>query len=383
MLLTVPNYYNRFQCIADKCPDTCCAGWSIVIDKKSKKKYKKYKGDFAGRMHNSINWLEGTFKQYEKRCAFLNDENLCDLYAEVGPDYLCKTCKRYPRHIEEFEDVREISLSLSCPEVAKIILSNEKKVKYLSKEKECEVEEYDDFDYFLFTKLMDVRDFAIDILQKRDLSIYERMGIVLGFVHDMQSRIDNGELFEIDNLLKKYQKDTSLEKLCKKLAGYSSREIERFEIMNEAMGCLDALEVLDDNWTDMINQYRKILYNNGYESYNKYQKEFSEYYKGKEYEYEQLAVYFVFTYFCGAVYDEDAYSKMKLALMSTMILRELDVAIWVNNEGKFSIEDQINICYKYSREVEHSDENLNLLEEIMCKEPVFKLEKMLIALMSV
>ena len=32
MLNTVPDYYKKFSCIADKCPDTCCAGWEIVVD---------------------------------------------------------------------------------------------------------------------------------------------------------------------------------------------------------------------------------------------------------------------------------------------------------------------------------------------------------------
>lgn len=41
---------------------------------------------------------------------------------------LCDTCRNYPRHIEEFEDLREISLSLSCPEAASILLSQKEKV---------------------------------------------------------------------------------------------------------------------------------------------------------------------------------------------------------------------------------------------------------------
>ena len=40
MKYTVPDYYQDFECIAGDCPDTCCAGWQIVIDKKSQKKYK-------------------------------------------------------------------------------------------------------------------------------------------------------------------------------------------------------------------------------------------------------------------------------------------------------------------------------------------------------
>lgn len=46
MQYTIPDYYKEFTCIADKCEDTCCAGWKIVIDKKSLNKYKHVKGKF-------------------------------------------------------------------------------------------------------------------------------------------------------------------------------------------------------------------------------------------------------------------------------------------------------------------------------------------------
>ena len=46
MQYTIPDYYKEFTCIADKCEDTCCAGWQIVIDKKSLNKYKHVKGKF-------------------------------------------------------------------------------------------------------------------------------------------------------------------------------------------------------------------------------------------------------------------------------------------------------------------------------------------------
>ena len=41
MQITRPDYYKEFTCIADVCPDTCCAGWQIVIDEKSLKKYRR------------------------------------------------------------------------------------------------------------------------------------------------------------------------------------------------------------------------------------------------------------------------------------------------------------------------------------------------------
>ena len=36
-----PDYYDEFSCIGGACPDTCCSGWQIVIDKESQDRYKK------------------------------------------------------------------------------------------------------------------------------------------------------------------------------------------------------------------------------------------------------------------------------------------------------------------------------------------------------
>ena len=139
MRYTEPNYFDSFQCAAGECPDTCCAGWQIVIDKETLKKYTKMSGEFGRVIKKKINWFTGTFRQdKEKRCAFLNESNLCDLYLHEGESGFCKTCRLYPRHIEEFEGVREIALSISCPEVARILMEREKPVTFLTYEKEKE-----------------------------------------------------------------------------------------------------------------------------------------------------------------------------------------------------------------------------------------------------
>ena len=162
MEIRVPHYYKKFECTADKCPDTCCAGWQIVIDEETLEKYHKFEGAFGNRLANSIDWREGVFKQYEdKRCAFLDENNLCDIYTEAGPEMFCRTCKSYPRHFEEFENVREISLAMSCPEAAKLILEPKEPVTFITTEKRYKEEIYDEFNFFLYSKLVDAREIII------------------------------------------------------------------------------------------------------------------------------------------------------------------------------------------------------------------------------
>ena len=52
MKIRVPDYYDEFKCIADKCTDTCCAGWQVDVDDKSFAYYKTIKGEFGDRLHS-------------------------------------------------------------------------------------------------------------------------------------------------------------------------------------------------------------------------------------------------------------------------------------------------------------------------------------------
>ena len=97
-----PHFYDKFVCTAGDCPDSCCAGWQIMIDETSLERYGNEKSEFGTRLRNSIDWDEECFYQNNRRCAFLNEENLCDLYKALGPDSLCDTCRMYPRHTGDF-----------------------------------------------------------------------------------------------------------------------------------------------------------------------------------------------------------------------------------------------------------------------------------------
>jgi len=371
MLYTVPDYYKEFTCVAEECEDTCCAGWQIVIDEKSKRKYKNVQGDFRKKLLRSINWKEGVFKQSkDKRCAFLNENNLCDMYTALGSRSLCKTCRLYPRHIEEFEGIREISLSLSCPEVAKILLSKKEPVKFISFEREGE-EEYEDFDLLLYSKLADAREVMIEILQDRELPIELRAGLVLAIAHDMQGRINREEIFGCDEVLDKYQTEAAEVFVSKKIDEWKSDISGQFEFVKANFSLLHKLELLKEDWYVTLTETQKLLYQNE-DMYVLLRDGFRiwcrEHLPDWDIIREQILVYFVFTYFCGAVYDGRIYGKIQMAAASLFYIEQMLMACFVKNEGHLYEEDMLDIVYRYSREVEHSDANLEKLEKLMEKE---------------
>lgn len=362
MLYTIPDYYRQFRCTADKCEDTCCAGWQIVIDKKSLYKYRRIKGKFGRRLRKSVHWRKESFRQdREKRCDFLNEDNLCDLYTELGAEGLCRTCRLYPRHVEEFEGVREITLSVSCPEVARILLSKEEPVHFLTYEKEGE-EEYEDYNPFLYSKLADGREEMLRILQNRNLEPGKRTELMLLLARDMERCVEKGELFSCDAVFEEYRKKASKE------ASSGASDREAIGNPRRLFRNLYEMELLREDWEPHLRETEDILYGKGRSAYEKLHREFKVWLEKNMPQWtiqcEQLLVYFIAVYFCGAVYDGRIYAKARMSAASVFLIYEMLAARWIKNERRLDFEDVTEIVYRYSREMEHSDKNLELMEQI-------------------
>ncbi len=366
-----PDYYENFECVAGKCPDTCCAGWQIMIDEESLEKYSEVEGVFGRRLVNSIDWQEGCFYQYEKRCAFLNEENLCDLYTELGGDALCNTCRNYPRHTEEYEGLRELSLSLSCPIAAKMILLQEKFPEFIEYEDDKEeelAEEFEDFDLLMFTQLEDARAAVFKHLKESRDCLEEKLECYLQLARDMQACIDEGEYFEVDSVIRTFEQEMLQEQntgIRENNYRYMHRKTLYLHIVE--------LERLREEWSEVLVGLSRVLYEKGEAHYRTVLTDFERFLAenpeaAKQWENTgvQLFVFFLYTYFCGAVYDDRIYSKMALAAESVRFIRELYLYRWLG-KGCLEAGDYVELAYRYAREIEHSDLNLEAMEVFLEK----------------
>lgn len=411
MQYTVPHYYKKFHCLAKDCPATCCAGWQIQIDPASLRRYALAKGPLGSRLKNEIVWSEKRFRQYGGRCAFLNEDNLCDLYLEGGGEKaFCRTCRTYPRHIEEFEGLREISLSLSCPAAAELILGCREPVRFLHAENPRKNETYPEFDFLLFTKLADARSLMIDILQNREHSIKVRMAAVLSLAHDLQERIDRNALFDADSLFERYSSPrlwtwfSDRLRLLERKAAKNGQNTRRDETLGSLFVILNQMEVLQPDWKAYLRESRAALWEAEAASpeadpdLQMQEDSFREIFT--DITAEQLMIYFIFTYFCGAVYSRNAYGKMKFSFAGTVLIRELARARFLLSLKK-SATDGANrtpvqkipgerpdespekcpilltdAACRYAREVEHSDFNKYKMEKLLGNETKFSLENL-------
>lgn len=120
-----PDYYDKFMCIADKCPITCCQEWKIAVDDKTSRRWKTMTPpDTLRRQRTHLS--DYTMKkeggrvirlEEDHRCPFLAEDKLCCLVSAYGDSVLSETCTIFPREVHAFLDHEEETLMPCCPAV--------------------------------------------------------------------------------------------------------------------------------------------------------------------------------------------------------------------------------------------------------------------------
>ena len=72
------------------------------------------------------------------------------------------------------------------------------------------------------------------------------------------------------------------------------------------------------------------------------------------------------------------FAKTKMAVICTFMIHELAMGTWLQNNKNFTFQELVSICYRFSRELEHSDQNLNAMEDILDENQLFSLGNLLI-----
>lgn len=375
MILRVPEYYDEFSCIASCCKDSCCAGWEIDIDDESYEYYRSVEGTFGDRLRESMFVAEDGGYRFKlkgpKRCAMLNDNNLCDLYTALGEEALCEVCTEYPRFSLVYGQVEQKALSLSCEEVGRILFGRTEPEQLIDIELpgDCEDDE-EDPQYVAFMEW--VQKEAVAILQNRELSITERTREFLAWCDRVQTIINYSQAKDDLSILEAWKnqdadreirewEQKNIEGKEKPARNLSYEDFcDRFEIF------LD-MEELDEEWINTKAEFEQIYHEDTYE------KLLLAYLNSKDYSelgYEHLLVYFVYRYLMNAVYDYDILSYAKMIVVATLVVRDMDAARFQRNGGSFTMFDRIDVARIFSKEVEHSEGNAEDLKEMCMMEEI-------------
>lgn len=377
MRIRIPDYYEDFKCIASECTDTCCAGWEVDVDQNAQEYYKTVGGDFGKRLkENTIIDEEGirfTLTD-KKRCCFLNDCNLCDLYTELGEAHLCETCTDFPRFSEVFGDLREKGISLSCPTAAGLILNHDARLSFKEKEAD-EMVALNDIDYDLYMQLVAARKQIFEILWNRERDIIWRILAVLIFANDIQKYIFKGKYKKIAKVREKYLDEKYIDKKILKTGKKALKHVDGVVNTRSILSLFEEFEVINDIWPQELKEAKATN-----EELSNNDSEYAAYFKSRQVQYEQLMVYFIYRYFMKAVYDLDLIAKVKLGVISIIVIRSVEKAQW-RKEKALSLEDFIEIAHLYSKEIEHSDENMDGISELCYGDLCFHVESLIASLL--
>lgn len=331
MRITKPSYFDSFQCLAGACPDSCCQEWDVQVDEESAAFYRTLPGDLGDRLRQVLKTEDcETVMQIEnRRCPMWRGDGLCRIQAELGHDALCKTCRDFPRLTHDYGNFTELGLELSCPEAARLILTSPIMPAAVTDLPGGEAPEYDGeaMDILLRTRAK-----VLALLQNTIYSPNQALILLLYYGYQAQAELDGLDApdFVPEHILSHVQ------------------DVAKNGSVPEMLNFLGSLEILTDRWA---NRIRQSLPPHPWTE-----------------EFRRLACYFVERYWLQAVSDYDLICRVKLAVISCIILRNLG-------------GDLLQTAQLYSKEIENDADNVDALFDAAYSHPAFTDEKLLFLLL--
>ena len=376
MRFRVPGYYKQFTCIADRCIDNCCfGGWQIDIDKETIDYYDTVQGDFGDRLKKYVDKEAGCFTLNNGQCPFLLENNLCEIYKELGPEHMGLVCTQFPRFTEYYGNIKETGIGMACEEAARIILNDS--TPFILEETDIDEEEiWGEYDSSLGQSLFILRDKIMSMLDDTSLSLSDKLCVILDKCDYLQNLINNNNYDEIrkfcsvidlikDIKANSLKQDTSTSIITSNDNSKPDNRVIKAINMKIWWAYLD-LEPLNSQWQELSSNAYDYLYENNDEvccpPYDNYLLEIYL---------TRLTKYYVYRYMLKASFDHNLTGKAQLIVSNLIILKDL----FIFRKGKDSNQDDekilMDIIHIFSRETEYSEDNISDLYDSFIFDDVF------------
>lgn len=303
MKIVKPTFYKTFKCIAGDCPDSCCQGWEVDADSDSLEYYKTLDNSLEIKKRIDSVLSKDEFDNTiftlapKKRCPFLNDENLCDIHIAIGGEHTPYTCRTFPRFIYDYGATREIGISFSCP-VASDMMYNTESFDFET-DINSDLPTLNDIDAEKYFLLYKGRTEAYKIAKDKNKSIRERLNDLLDLGVLLQEK-----LFPYDE---------------------GGDDIAFFDVFKNP-------ELINPEWKEKVENFSL--------------KQVSDTQSN-----ENILMYFLYKYLMQAVYDNDALSKIKMAVLGVLINTYFGEDSWT--------------VHLWSKETEHSQYNMDRYKKLL------------------
>ncbi|WP_285397580.1 flagellin lysine-N-methylase [Lysinibacillus sp. fls2-241-R2A-57] len=385
--ILIPEYLSEFRCIGGACEDTCCVGWRVTVDKKTYQAYRRVRHPemveklqkYVKRDRKQQN--DSSYAKFildeNKKCSMILDDGLCSIQKELGEEFLCNTCAIYPRNLTKVGHVTEKSLTLSCPEAARIVLLREEGLGFIETEEpkdtrglvinELNIEKHPHF--------WDLRIFTIQLMQSRQQPIEIRL-IILGLFIQKIEQLKPSELErELPEIMQDYLNRLDNEKFIESLNNIQgnlnfqltlARELIRYRMSDGSASkkyltilqqLLEGLGLEEDkdnegcgNMEEAISKYL-TAYTNFYESFMQKQ----------EYMIENYIVNYVFKNLFP--YDYNTLFESYIMLVIHFALIKLHLIGMSAKQQQLTQEMVVECVQQFAKVIEHNPHYLKGVRE--------------------
>ena len=183
----------------------------------------------------------------------------------------------------------------------------------------------------------------------------------LSYIDELQSALDFENLDEVEESAAYYKalvlQDAMMQEDAEVEDTPESVEFDYHKLID----CCRKLEPIDEAWPKRLNELELLIADP--DAFAKLEDQFRDRYADRDYEYEHLAVYFVYRYFMKCRKDADVYSRGCLTAFCLALIHLLDLEIFAK-QGNCSKEDRAMNAKNCSKEIEYSEDNLELLAEM-------------------
>lgn len=385
-----PKYLKEFKCIGGECEDSCCIGWDIDIDKITFRQYYKVKDQemkkmFQKNVHNNeycqapdIDYGKVKLKK-DKRCPFLDECNYCIIQSKLGEEYLSNVCTSFPRILNKIDGYYEMSLDVSCPEAARILLLKEEGIEFEENEetlgKHIISSEIDTkskgFKNLPIKYFKEIRDLSIKIIKNRKFDLNRRLYILGEFINELEEELKYNyenvlkfiKEYDINSVKDPYEKDDFSYLLqvdfFKKTMKYLNilNEVDSLLFKDYTREVMTGFNFEDDN----ISKYANV-YIEAFEEYSK------EYMIKNSFIFENYLVNFIYNYMFPFSENQSVFDGYIMLLMRYSFIRFYLVGKYIVNKNE-SKEEIVRFIQVFSKSIGHHRNYLvNLLKYIKEKE---------------
>jgi lysine-N-methylase len=238
----LPLYTTRFECARERCPDTCCSGWKVTVDRAAYERFHELPSSPArDKMVAALARCEpATDRDFawirpargSLSCPLLVG-GLCSAHTALGPEVLANGCASYPRFTRSLADELSMGMSLSCPEAARLALLAPDAFEFLGGElavREGSVQPVGLPFGMSPDAARDVRAFCLDLVRAREVAPWARLALLGLFCEQLTARITTVRGSDVPALLVDFRGDLTRPGVQAALDAVASSTAAQFEV---------------------------------------------------------------------------------------------------------------------------------------------------------